>query len=110
MHFTVVFRSHESIDLSFSLVFTPVSIWMQGDRKIVNLYQDVHQDHSGYELGDLRPLLELADVEAKLAQGARNAVVIVQDTGHGSKDDLANLKADLASEGFSVQEIGIGHQ
>jgi len=110
MHFTVVFRSHESADLSFSLVFTPVPVWMQGDRKIVNLYQEVHQDHQGYELGDLKPLFKRAHVEAKLAQGARNAVVIVQDTGHGSKDDLANLKADLVSEGFSLQEIDMGHQ
>lgn len=98
MHFTVIFRSHESVDLSFSLVFTPVPVWMDGDREVVNL----HRDNPAYERGDLELLLSREGVMAKLAVGSKDVVLVVHDTGHGTQQDLLNLHADLAQAGFAV--------
>lgn len=99
MHFSVVFESHESYDLSYSLVFTPVPVWKKGEKEIINL----HKDRPHYERGDLAPLLKRENVEAHLAPSAKNAFVIVHRTGHGTPEYLAALQADLKAAGFAVQ-------
>ena len=43
MHFTVVFNSHESHDLSYGLVFTPCPIWKKGNKELINLHPDEPQ-------------------------------------------------------------------
>lgn len=40
MHFTLVFDSHQSHDLSFSLVFTAAPVWKSGQKTIVNLTKE----------------------------------------------------------------------
>lgn len=99
MHFSVVFESHESYDLSYSLVFTPVPVWKKGDKELVNL----HRDRPHYEVGDLAPLLKLENVEAYLAPDAKNAYIIVHRTGHGTPEYLATLQADLRRAGFTTR-------
>ncbi len=101
MHFTVVFESHESYDLSYSVVFIPPPVWMKARRQIINL----HPDWASYMKGDLKPLLELEKIEQRLASGKRNALIVIHRTGHGTADDLATLRSDLEEAGFAVQEI-----
>ncbi len=101
MHFTVVFESHQTYDLSYSLVFIPVPVWKKGNKQIINL----HRDWPHYMRGDLTPLMQLEDVEKYLAEGRRNAVVVVHATGHATLEDLNTLEADLVEAGFTVSKV-----
>jgi len=102
MHFTVVFNSHESHDLSYGLVFTPCPIWRKGDKELINL----HRDNPHYERGDIQPLLNKENLTRLLAEDKpKSAAILIHSTGHGTPQDLANLRADLQAAGFSVQEV-----
>ena len=39
-------------------------------------------------------------------EGARSAVVVIHDGGHGTSDDLTALVEDLEKEGFPAQVFG----
>ena len=104
MHFTIVFESHESSDLSYGLVFIPCPVWMKGGQELINL----HPQNPNYERGDLTPLLNKERVKSKIAKGIKNAVVIIHNTGHGTEKHLSNICADLKESGFAVQQIKFG--
>ena len=104
MHFSIVFSSHESYDLSYSLLFVPCPVWQQGDREIVNL----HREDPHYRPGDLRVLLGKEQIEQRLEPGSRCATVIVQPTGEGERADLLALLGDLMTEGFTVNMMSFG--
>ena len=104
MHFTVVFKSHESVDLSYSVVFTPCPVWMQGTKEVVN----VHPDSPHYEPGDLIPLLESTDIEAKLGDGVRMATIVAHPDGHGTYEYLKALREDLEDHAFEVMVVYMG--
>lgn len=101
MHFTVVFNSHESHDLSYGLVFTPCPVWMKGNKELINL----HPDNPHYKPGDLQALLDKEDLNRLFAEDSKSAAIIIHSTGHGTRQYLANLRADLEGAGFSVQEL-----
>jgi hypothetical protein len=101
MHFTVVFDSHESHDLSYGMVFTPCAAWIEGERTIAI----PHPHYPNYKRGDLKVLLEATQLEQRLASGSRSATVVVHEAGHGSDDDLRNLHDDLTAAGFEVSEV-----
>ena len=103
MHFTLVFTGNESRDLSYGLVFIPCPVWVEGKREVLNL----HPDNPHYERGDLRKLLEKASVESNLAEGRKQAVVVVHPSGVGSYRDLAALQEDLREEGFAFHTLSL---
>lgn len=101
MHFTVVFNSHESYDLSYSLLFMPCPVWLRGGQEVLNL----HPANPHYQRGDFRRLLEKESIAVNLADGPRQVAIVAHASGHGSEADLALLQSDLREEGFSVQML-----
>lgn len=104
MHFTVVFNSRESYDISYGLLFIPCPVWFRGGQEVLNL----HPSKPHYERGDLRRLLEKESVVPNLADGPRQVAVVVHASGHGTAEDLALLQSDLREEGFSVHMLSFG--
>jgi hypothetical protein len=101
MHFTVVFDSHESYDLSYGLLFLPCPVWVRGEQEVINL----HYENPRYQRGDLRPLLDKEPILSNLAGSHRQAALVVHSSGDGTPDDLASLQEDLRSEGFELQIV-----
>jgi len=101
MHFTVIFESHESHDLSYGLVFTPCPIWKKGDTKIITLHPQIPHYQKGY----LTPLLIKENIEKKLSTDSKKAIIIVHNNDHGTENYLACLQSDLIHEGFNVQQL-----
>ncbi len=101
MHFTVVFESHEAVDLSYGLVFVPCPVWIKGQREIKNL----HPSDPIYLPGDLVHLIERERIEDQLAPGRRNAVVLVHEEGYGTQADLEALCRDLREARFVTQIV-----
>lgn len=103
MKFTVIFTSHESTDLSYGLVFIPCSVWVQGERQIINL----NPENPHYQPGSVRRLLAAERIDAgRLAEGRRACTVVIHPQGHGSWQDLSTLIVDLEGEGFRVTLAG----
>jgi hypothetical protein len=99
MHFTVVFESHESHDLSFGLVFVPTPTWVRGAHHVCT--PNTANPH--YEIGSVRKLLDTAAIdEAFNTATNRRACIVTHSTGHGTADELEHLVTDLKMEGFSV--------
>ncbi|GIM29741.1 hypothetical protein CPJCM30710_24070 [Clostridium polyendosporum] len=97
MKFTVVFKSYQSLDLSFGLVFAPCPIWIKGDEIVVN----INPKDSHYQLGSVKKLIEVESLQSKLLE--KKAVVIGHGTGYGCESDLKELIKDLRNEGFEVK-------
>jgi len=87
MHFTIVFQSHESEDLSFSICFIPCISWLKGKEIIFT----PHSDDPKYKSGDLEEFL--SHVNLKPIQ--KKALVIVHPDGHGTQNDLDLIIGDL---------------
>jgi hypothetical protein len=101
MHFTVVFSSHESYDLSYSLVFIPPPVWIKGDRQILNL----NPENPQYQRGGVRRLLEREPITPHLLDGTKESLIIVHPSGNGTNEDLATLENDLRQEGFDTHKF-----
>lgn len=101
MHFTVVFSSHESVDLAYSLVFIPAPVWVKGERELLNL----NPEGPGYRRGSVRRLLATEDIVPHLHADTKDSVIVVHPSGHGTDDDLRTLEADLRQEGFNVHRF-----
>ena len=103
MHFTVLLGSDRSREhnFSFGLVFLSCPVWVRGDERLLVPDPSTPQ----YQLGSLGKLLEHEGLGAKL-EGARSAVVVIHDGGHGTSDDLTALVEDLEKEGFPAQVFG----
>ena len=102
MKFTIVFPSRESEDLSIAAVFTPCLVWMQGSQQLLN----PHPDYPHYRKGDLKALFMDTAVRAKVSKQTNKVTVVAHSIGHGTEDDLENLKQDLVEHGF---EVGVVH-
>jgi hypothetical protein len=100
MHFTVVFRSRESADLSCGVVFnpTPTLLW---DGHEVRLRSTGHR----LERGDFLTVFHLAGFDQRRAKSSKDALIVIHDNGGGTDDDLATLRADLEEEGYGVQQV-----
>jgi len=103
MKFTVVFPSHESIDISYGLVFIPSPVWVQGEKDILSL----NPSTPNYQKGGVNRLLEKEQLTKLTENDQTQCALIVHQTGHAQKDDLEALKQDLVSEGFKVKLLVI---
>lgn len=97
MHFTLIFQSHESEDLSISICFTPCIVWVKGRDEILN----PHPENPNYLIGDLNTYLG----KFNIVPVAKKAVVVVHPDGHGQQNDLDQLTKDLRSLDFHYQTI-----
>jgi hypothetical protein len=91
-----VFASHESVDLSYGLVFIPCPVWVRGNKEIINL----NPERPDYQLGSVRKLMDREPIERNLVE--RSCTVIVHSVGHGSQKDFDNLITDLKVESFKA--------
>ncbi len=105
MKFTVVFHTHEACDLSYGLVFIPCPVWIRGETEIINL----HPEDPAYRLGDVLRLLEQENIESSLREGRKECLLVVHETGYGTREDLETLRTDLERAGFTVAVHRIGH-
>lgn len=100
MHFTVVFRSRESADLSCGVVFNPAPTLLWNGHEV-----RLRSNGSRLERGDFLTVFHLAGFDQRRAKSSKDALVVVHDTGEGTEYDLANLRADLEAEGYEVQQV-----
>lgn len=104
MKFTVVFNAHESINLSYGLVFIPCPCWVRSGEEAPFINLNPESPH--YKLGSVGRLL---NQEKYIQQGylgqPKQAIIIVHKTGHGTFFDLETLEADLLNEGFETQIV-----
>ena len=98
MHFTVVFESHESQDLSFGLVFIPCPVWIRGGEQVCT----PNPESPDYQIGAVRKLLQSTVREEFNHDSCHHACILTHLAGHGTTADLDRLREDLIEEGFSV--------
>lgn len=93
MTFTLVFKSISN-NLAYMLAFEPCPIWKRDSTWSLNLNSETPK----YQLGSIRKLLDRQKLESAISE--KECVIIIQKNGHGSNEDLENLKLDLEQEGF----------
>ena len=86
MQFTFVFESKEGNNLSYLLCFMPCPVWKKGDHELINL----HPNYPHFRIGDIKTLLENEKIFIN-----KEVIIVVHDSGHGSKDDLENIIKEL---------------
>ncbi len=95
MTFTIIFKSTKR-NAAYQLCFEPNAIW----RKDMDWYLIPTRTVPYYQLGSLKELL----IKEKLYQlEEKECMIIVQEEGIGTEEDLDTLKKDLANEGFSYK-------
>jgi hypothetical protein len=97
MHFTLVFQSQESEDLSISICYIPCISWIKGKEIILT----PHADQPNYQSGDLEEFL----IRFNLKPIVKKVIVIVHPNGHGSQNDLDLLIDDLNELDFTHQVV-----
>lgn len=101
LKFTLVFQTHESRDLSIACLFTPCLKWVWGGSTL----NVPHPDEPHYLTGDFRELLTLPAI-APCLPGLGSAILLVIHTeGHGTREDLNRLVADIQNAGYGVKCI-----
>ena len=102
MHFGIVLIKEnnysESQEFYYSLQFLPVPIILKQNKQILNLNPSSPQ----YKLGSMRKLIEKENLKFN-SEDNNEAVIMIKDKGHGTKQDLRELKSDLKSNGFNVK-------
>ena len=103
MHFELTIRPEKALDKHFSygLVFIPCPVWVKGDEQIINL----NPSSPEYHKGSIKRLIEKENLQHIINEGSE-AVLVVNDIGHGTEKDLTTLKEDLVDEGFRVKTYG----
>ena len=101
MHFEVTFRSGETYQkhLSYGLVFIPTAVWVKGSAQILNWGLTYHSPK--YEKGGVKELIKLENLEQYLKTN-KEAIILVNEIGHGTLGDLGRLENDLINNGFKV--------
>ena len=94
MTFTVVFQSTVK-NLSYMLAFEPCPIWKKRNECLINLNPSTPY----YQLGSIKKLIEREKLDGLIE--SKECVLIIQQDGHGSPQDLNNLELDLQQEGFN---------
>ena len=104
MHFELTIRSEKSLDKHFSygLVFIPCPVWVKGDNHLINL----NPSSPEYHKGSIKQLIDKENLHQIISEGPE-AVLVVNDIGHGTEKDLITLKEDLVDEGFRVKTYGV---
>ena len=105
MHFTLVFGSNESYDLSLSLTFEPCPIWRRGGGLVLN----PHPDSPVYRVGDFGAVLQLlgSEFSGGFMGAPRKVLVVIHADGHGTDHDLQLLMNELEKCGFQSRETNI---
>ena len=104
MKATLIFRSHESHDLSIGMVFTPCICWVINKEKILN----PHPDKPEYLKGDFQRLIQLPIFDLyKDDLSKRKIALVIHNEGHGSQVDISNLIEDIKDEKFELQILSI---
>ena len=101
MKFTLVFGTHEKIDLSYGLLFVPVPAWYRGNQELVRLSEDKVE----YQGGSVGRLLAQEQVLRALQESQRSCTIVVHPTGKGTLRDMRTLVTDLRQEGFTVTVV-----
>ncbi len=100
MHFTIIFKSHQSYDLSYGLVFISCPVFIEGKREIINLNYETPE----YKLGSIKKLIDLEDISKIISEG-KECVIVVHPEGNGTDEDLKMLERDLKREGFKFGSV-----
>lgn len=100
MKATLVFKSHESIDMSIGMVFIPCICWVINNKTILN----PHPDNPNYLKGDFQTLLKQSIFD-NLTQ--KKIILVIHEDGHGTSSDIDNLIDDIKSEGFNLKLVNI---
>ena len=109
MHFEVTFRGKSTEGLeyqthfSYGLVFIPSPVWISGDKVVSRLNQNISSPD--YKIGSVKKLIKSQDLYNYLNSDLE-AVIVIRDLGHGTKNDLNMLQEDLCNEGFKVIIFG----
>ena len=104
MHFELTIRSEKTLanHFSYGLVFIPCPVWVKGDNHLINL----NPSSPEYQKGSIKQLIEKENLYHIITEGPE-AVLVVNDIGHGTEKDLTTLKEDLVDEGFRVKTYGV---
>lgn len=102
MTFTIVFQSI-SYNLAYMLAFEPCPVWKKDLDSAPFLVPNPSNPH--YELGSVAKLIKHENL-IELISG-RNCVVVIQEEGHGSEEDLKTLLLDLDNEGFGYNTCSL---
>ena len=98
MQFTFVFESKVGQNLSYLLCFIPCPVWKKGNKDIIN----PHPEFPHFKVGDIKSLLEkenLSDI--------KNAVLVIHESGHATKDDLLNIHIELEQLKISYTSVNL---
>jgi len=98
VHFHITLTSENTYekDLSFGVVFIPNAVFVIGDRKVLIPNRGTPK----YEGGFIKIFFK--EYPEKLPDGSdKKAIIYIENVGHGTKEDLKNLKMDLEEFGFA---------
>ena len=103
MHFDITLRSNETYEKNYSygLVFIPCPVWVKGSKHILNLNPETPK----YVKGSIAKLIESEKIDTDLIN-EKEAIINIKHIGHGTDEDMLNLKNDLREEGFKVSIYG----
>ena len=104
MQFEITLRDQSKLDqhLSYCLVFIPSPVWIKNKKQLINL----NPSSPKYQRGSVKKLIKKENLKFKESL-KKEAVIVVNDVGHGTIKDLDNLKFDLKSENFNVIIYGL---
>jgi hypothetical protein len=97
MHFTLVFHSYESEDLSISICFVPCAAFVKGKEVLFN----PHPEYPEYRTGDIRDFIS----EFNIRPIDKNIAIIIHPGGHGQQKDLDLIVNDLSEMGYSIKTV-----
>ena len=103
MKATLVFQSHESVDLSVGMVFIPCICWVIGDKIISN----DHPESPNYNKGDFQKLVKLSQFSHLKDTLKKKLILVIHPDGHGTDADIARLIQDIKMEFYEVVIINI---
>jgi len=103
MKATLVFKSHESMDLSIGMVFTPCITWRIHRGLILN----PHAENPHYLPGDFQRLLHLPIFDDFNRYDNGKIVVVTHPEGHGTQEYIDLLLDDIKSQGIKFKVIEI---
>jgi hypothetical protein len=102
MKATLVFQSHESVDISVGMVFIPCICWVIGSKIISN----PHRSNPMYLKGDFQNLLQLPEIFKYINKDDNKSIIlIVHSEGHGTFEDIEMLIEDIISYNYHLQII-----
>ena len=101
MHFGIILRKNNQSEVEeyfYSLQFIPSPVLVKGTQRLLNL----NPSSPRYKLGSVKKLIDKENLKFS-SEDKNEAVVMITDKGHGTKQDLKQIKNDLKSNGFNVK-------